>query len=415
MSRLSLLLVSCVFLWSAITVKAAEDPLADALDSASDNRLWRQMIASLGIVADDKATHATMFAPTDRAVENFLDGMGLTFQELLARPVLVDSILSYHLVPGVSVEDFFINNKYDGNKELISSNPEQPTEVLTGDVNDAIMAYKSPTTGLVNLVDVQGNRAVVVGEKVQSGDIVFYDITAVLMSSSYFFRATDAIRYYPDLSGASDLFSKASLYSEGLSKSVKGASENTFLLPTNDALGGAAKALAAVPAADLAQVLEYHVVPGLKTVPKGWQNDAAVNTLLSGQKITAKVTNITAQDPYTGSNSQVPQLTLVSSSGGKSRVLTYNIFAGKSVLMSLDAPLLPKIPAVAKLTAASSSGRKLLQRSRSSRRDSNSAATNTQAAIRAAARGTVPVSYATSAGSRNAQRAGCVNCQRWGW
>jgi hypothetical protein len=43
-------------------------------------------------------------------------------------------------------------------------------------------------------------------------------------------------------------------------------------------------------------------------------------------------------------------------------------------------------------------------------------AQNTQSAIRAAAAGTIPASYATAAGSRNAQLAGggCVNCLKWG-
>jgi hypothetical protein len=43
-------------------------------------------------------------------------------------------------------------------------------------------------------------------------------------------------------------------------------------------------------------------------------------------------------------------------------------------------------------------------------------AQNTQSAIRAAAVGNIPASYATAAGSRNAQLAagGCVNCLRWG-
>lgn len=37
------------------------------------------------------------------------------------------------------------------------------THAPAADVNDVIEAYKSPLTGLIALVDAQGNRAVVVG------------------------------------------------------------------------------------------------------------------------------------------------------------------------------------------------------------------------------------------------------------
>jgi IS5 family transposase len=102
----------------------------------------------------------------------------------------------------------------------------------------------------------------------------------------------------------------------------------------------------------------------------------------------------------------------------------------QSILQGLDAPLVPNT-AVAKVleaannakTAAgqgpkaadSKSGRKLLQRSRSASRNNNWSAQNTQSAIRAAAAGRTPVSYATAAGSRNARNAnrGCVNCVNW--
>lgn len=97
-----------------------------------------------------------------------------------------------------------------------------------------------------------------------TGNVVFYDISSVLMSSSYFFNAFDAIRFYPNWTAAADIFSKAALYSGGIAESMKGATENTFLLPNNDALGnGVARALVNAPAGDLSQIVEYHVVPGV--------------------------------------------------------------------------------------------------------------------------------------------------------
>lgn len=106
----------------------------------------------------------------------------------------------------------------------------------------------------------------------------------------------------------------------------------------------------------------------------------------------------------------------------------------QSVLQGVDAPLVPNT-AVAKVLGASadaaktttekaaakpadakaSTGRKLLQRSRSANRGNNWAAQNTQSAIRAAAAGRAPVSYATAAGSRNAWNAGRANCVNCFW
>lgn len=47
-------------------MQAAEDPLAQGLEKDADNRLWVRMMQSLNIQADEDATYATIFAPTDR-------------------------------------------------------------------------------------------------------------------------------------------------------------------------------------------------------------------------------------------------------------------------------------------------------------------------------------------------------------
>jgi hypothetical protein len=109
---------------------------------------------------------------------------------------------------------------------------------------------------------------------------------------------------------------------------------------------------------------------------------------------------------------------------------TYTPVHVQSILQGVDAPLVPNTAVAKALGAASDaktaaeqgpktadtkSGRKLLQRSRSAGRNNNWSAQNTQSAIRAAAAGRTPVSYATAAGTRNARNAnrGCVNCVNW--
>lgn len=161
------------------------------------------------------------------------------------------------------------------------------------------------------------------------------------------------------------------------------------------------------------------------------------------------------EDPFDGSTKQGPELTLVPELGKPATVDIMNVYAGKSVLQGVDAPLLPSTPAARALVAAaaepkqttskpdskdkeedgekkkqaskeeeakSATGRKLLQGGRAgggsrTRGGANNlhAAMNTQAAIKRAATGRVPASYATAAGSRNARAASanCVNCLRW--
>ena len=67
-----------------------------------------------------------------QAVNSFLFEMGLSFDQLLSRPVLVDQILSYHTIPGATITNMYSKNSGDGNKDLISSNEEQPTVMATG-------------------------------------------------------------------------------------------------------------------------------------------------------------------------------------------------------------------------------------------------------------------------------------------
>eukprot|EP00775_Hariotina_reticulata_P013030 gene13030-13159_t len=294
-----------------------------------------------------------------QAVDVFLYEMGLTFDELLARPVLVDQILSYHLIPGITVQDWYSRKTYASEDGFLSSNRDKPTTFTTGDVNAVVRVYRSPITSLVTVTDAQDYRAVVVGQGTQFGKVVFYDISAVLMSSSYFFAAQGAIRFYPQWSAAAALFSKAAIYSDTIAESFKGGTENTFLLPEDKALEPVARTLVNAPATDLTQVILYHMLPGLRAVPDGWKNGGAAQTYLPGNAVTSWLNTVKVSDVWTGEPTDKPDLTLVANSGSKAHATIFNIYAGK-------------------------------------------------------ARGDIPVSYATRAGSRNANlAANCPNCLRW--
>ncbi|KAF8059748.1 hypothetical protein HT031_005156 [Scenedesmus sp. PABB004] len=422
----------CLLFVAAGVARAADAPLAKGLAGDPDTRLWARLMDALGVRADAAATYATLLTPTDQAVSSFLFEMGLTFDDLLApgRRVLVDALLSYHLVPGVAITDWRRADPRQPGRPLISGDPAAPTQMTTGDVDALLGAYVSPVTGLVTLLDAQGNRAVVVGPPRREGNLVFHDVSAVLMSWSYFFNAVDALRAYPQWSGASGLLAKAALVSPPLADSLIGKSEATFLFPSNDALeaDGYARRLASAPSAQLAALMSYHVLPGLRPVPGGWPAGATAQTLLSGRSITAALSTSAAVDPYSGAAERAPLVTLRGDGGPRTaNVTVMNIYAGKSIVQGINNILRPNDAALAPLfsgggaaPASGQAGRHLLQRHRgggAARSHANNwGAQNTQRAIRAAARGDIPVSYATRAGSRNAQlaRGGCANCWRWG-
>jgi uncharacterized surface protein with fasciclin (FAS1) repeats len=399
---------------------AQDDPLEEALVNDPDATAYSRLIASLKLRADETKTVGTLFVPTDRAVKQFLGDMGMTSEELLARPQLVDSILSYHFVPGVSLRDFAVKVT-NGQESLISSNEKEPSLLRTGDVSNNILIFRSSTTeGTATLIDEQGNKVSVIGKPTVFGKMVLWDVSNVLMSGQYFFNTRAAVRYIPEWSSFQELYQRASQASKSLETAFAGQSAYTYLLPSNDALKPAMQALSKAPTSDLAQLLEYHILPEMRPVPTGWKNGESVKTMLSGHNIKAQLGQSPFTDPFDGSTQQGPELTLVPEVGKPAKVDVMNVYAGKSILQGVSGALVPNT-AVAKTLGAAApatttesgkTGRKLLQERAGSQQNNMWAMKNTQSAIRAAASGRTPASYATSSGSRNARVAGsrCVNC-----
>lgn len=423
------LLAQMVFLLLATAVLAGNDPLDNAVRSDPSRSLYARMVSSLKLQAEEEKTTGTLFVPSDRAMNAFLSEMGLTADELLARPQLVDAILAYHFAPGVALKDFALKDP-KGGRELISTNAQEPSILKTGDVDNDLEIFRSANTGEATLIDAQGNRVAVVGKPTQYGKMIIWDVSKVLLSGQYFYSTRAAIRHYPEWTSFQELYQRGAQSSKALADALAGRSAFTYLLPDNEALKPAMQALSKAGTTDLAQLLEYHVLPAMRPVPTGWKDGEKVKTLLAGQDMTAQLTQSPYTDPYDGSTKQGPELALVPGVGKPSKVVIQNIYAGKSILQGLDAPLVPNTALAKVLGAAnnaktaaeqgpkvadSKSGRKLLQRSRSASRNNNWSAQNTQSAIRAAAAGRTPVSYATAAGSRNAHNAnrGCVNCVNW--
>jgi len=404
------------------TAQAGDDPIDDAIDKIADKSLYAKLLESLKLRAEEEKTPGTWFVPSDRAMNAFLKEMGMTAQELLARPQLVDAILSYHFVPGVTLKDFTLTDK--DKKEVISKDAKTPSILKTGDVDNDIEIFRSSNTGLPTLVDAQGNRASVLGKPLEYGKMVFWDVSNVLLSGQYFTSTRAAVKFYPEWSSFQELYQRAALNSKTLADAFAGSAAYTYLLPTNAALKPAMQALSKAGNADLVQLLEYHVLPQLRPVPTGWKDGETVKTLLEGRTLKAQLTQSPYTDPFTGSTVQGPELAVAPEVGKPAKVTVPNIYAGKSVIQGIDGPLVPNT-AVAKVLGGgaktadekASTGRRLMQGNRGGAAQKNSmwGAQNTQAAIRAAASGRAPASYATTRGSSTARNANqrCVNCVGW--
>lgn len=69
-----------------------------------NNEKFRQMLKAVSV--DDKslaAMNGVLLAPSDSAVDSLAASMGMTTQELVRKPLLVDRIASYHFMPAIKV------------------------------------------------------------------------------------------------------------------------------------------------------------------------------------------------------------------------------------------------------------------------------------------------------------------------
>ncbi len=108
-------------------------------------------------------------------------------------------------------------------------------------------------------------------------------------AGNYFYSTRAAIRYYPEWTSFQELYQRAAATSKALADALAGRTAFTYLLPSNDALQPAMQALSKAGSTDLAQLLEYHVLPEMRPVPTGWKNGEQVKTLLAGRDIKAQL------------------------------------------------------------------------------------------------------------------------------
>lgn len=408
MARSALLVLGLALL--AVAAQAQTNNNAKALDAFieenSNYKLFGALLDALGLTKPlPDTTMGTLFAPSDAAIKAFLSEMGLTVDEVKARPALLDLIVSYHFVPGVRITDSKIA------EEKIGSDAAKPATLVTADGMDEIQIWKNPATGLYLLKDAQGNIAAVTSSKPRRIDeIAVWGVSRVLMSLSYFHSGEDALRAFPSLSTAYILRSRAVEAGGAIAEQIKASAGDTYLVPTDAAFASVSKKLAAAEPKELSELFEYLTLKGVRSVPKDFKDGEKVETALKGHFVTTKVSTKKGKGMY--GDEEVPVLTVVGENGVSAATKYVNVFAGKSVLQVIDAVIAPK----SGTAAAKSGNRKLLQTTDVERRATAAqwSGQNTSRAISAAASGRVPTDFATASGSANARRANCLNCQRWG-
>jgi hypothetical protein len=62
-----------------------------------------QLLKAMNVSIGNRQITGTILVPSNKAIDAFIKKMGITEQELLARPGLVDQLLSYHFMPGYAI------------------------------------------------------------------------------------------------------------------------------------------------------------------------------------------------------------------------------------------------------------------------------------------------------------------------
>jgi len=285
---------------------------------------------------------ATVFAPTDKAIQTFLDSMGLTKEEALQRPFLLRAMFSYHGIP---------------EHKLTSKQIQGSMKVPTASLEPVVLLKSSQ--GAITITDVQGNTANVVQPDLPAGAAVVHGIDRVLLNGRVFTDFPSALKIHKEWSTFLSAADKA-----GLAHTLTHPSAAlTVFLPSHKAFSskhrlvdGSAKALGSL--------LRYHAVAGAKELPGGFKQLVGQDTLLPGHHITMKMETFLLTSAASGSRERfIKSIMMVPEQGSAGRavqVVLPNIFIGKSVVHGIDALLLPAGHDVAGLTSGVTSHRKLL-------------------------------------------------------
>jgi len=205
----------------------------------------------------------TVFAPTNDAFNNFLTSTGLTTEDLLANPELLNTILTFHVLPAQPIMD--ANQNGAGKAELRAAYAGQTDNVLELTMlsgEELTLQFTAEDAIILN-----NQRISVNAENIVASNGVIHAINGVLLPPSL--RNEDGTPTFGSRSTVIDLLSEdpdsfssfiSALEETGLAETLSDTSQEfTVFAPTNVALAAAQSDLAD---ADLTEILSLHIIPG---------------------------------------------------------------------------------------------------------------------------------------------------------
>ncbi|KAJ3382922.1 hypothetical protein HDU84_003955 [Entophlyctis sp. JEL0112] len=285
---------------AAAFVNAAS--LTDVLTSSGESTLLSLVKSDPGILAAVSTFNGTFFAPTDAALAATV-AAGFNASDITA----LTTVLSYHAVAGT----VFSGANFTGTTFLTTLEGSEVKVAATSNSVQVGSAFGAPAATVVQSLPFDGGYVHVVDTTLTPPANIATVATAANLTSLL-----------------------SALQTANLTSTVAGLKSATVFAPTNDAFAAIAAVIPTLTAAQLAQVLLLHVVPG-KLVHS---TDVIKAVNLTG---VATASNYTLNVNFNGTN------VLVSGSGNKSpaTVVAADVLADQVVVHVIDTVLLPNFNA----------------------------------------------------------------------
>lgn len=282
--------------------------------------------AFLEVLSDPEAG-VTVFAPTDAAFAALLEALGVTAEDVLADTALLDTVLAYHVVPGVfnaeavAAADGALLGTYLANAALAVSVTDDGVFVNESQVVSAdIMA----SNGIVHVIDAVLVPEMGEGEMMGEMEEPTASIAETVMS------AADA-----DEPQFTVLLAAVMAADPSIAAMLSDGGPYTVFAPTDEAFAALLEALGVSAEELLAQtdllntVLAYHVVPGkfdaATVVGAAGEEGFSIATLLPGGLL-----NVAVVDGGVVINDTV-------------NVVATDIYATNGIIHVIDAVLVPEM------------------------------------------------------------------------
>jgi uncharacterized surface protein with fasciclin (FAS1) repeats len=243
----------------------------------------------------------TVFAPTDAAFVAAFEALGVTAEDVLANQELLNSVLSYHVVPGVFAAEGLLAATADGMTAVYGTAlPNSPLAFsMMGDallVNEAtvVAADVMASNGVVHVID-----DVLLPPAVD--EMMMSEETAAAMAEGVTLAETVVAAASADAPEFTVLLAAVQAADPSVLETLTNGGPYTVFAPTDAAFAAALEALN-VTAEDLladtellTSVLAYHVVPGVFTsnavvaAASSMEDGLNVGTLLPGSTVAVTV------------------------------------------------------------------------------------------------------------------------------